>query len=274
MDFLDKHIISKFEIDIDPNYLRRFVELSRIIFGLILTHRFINLYGMSVLWLPGDFKHSLIPIMILASIFLSIGFLTPIAITLLAINFIFQFFAGTLGSQVALLMLYLYLFAGAGQTLSVDGWIKSRFSDCKRIYEKLYFFAIELTTKNFARLRCFALFVFWLICYNAVLFHFFDPLWIMGKNLHLHFGTPYLSDFYMEHNLMRFTSATYSSLLRTGMYVQGVWELFLFPLMFFRMGRVFIGLQGFAFFAISAIFMNLGYLPVYELVLWALLFLI
>jgi hypothetical protein len=58
----------------------------------------------------------------------------------------------------------------------------------------------------------------------------------------------------------------------TALVLQSIWELFLVPLMYSRWTRPFVLLQGLGFFAMSLVLLNLQYLPLVELVLWALLF--
>ena len=77
----------------------------------------------------------------------------------------------------------------------------------------------------------------------------------------------FVFDFFMDH-----AATTFQVLCVIGLLVQGVWELFLFPLLFIRLGHKFVFYQGVAFFIICGVFINVSFLPWFEFVLWMLLF--
>lgn len=115
--------------------------------------------------------------------------------------------------------------------------------------------------------------LFWGINVSAIVFHAADRLWLKGQVLQLVLTTPYLSDHSPMFVAWRDAHPfSYDLFGKAALLVQCVWELFLLPLMFWKWGRHFVKVQGLVFFVFSLVFLNLEYLPLFELLWWLLLF--
>ncbi|MEM8638656.1 MAG: DCC1-like thiol-disulfide oxidoreductase family protein, partial [Cyanobacteria bacterium P01_G01_bin.54] len=270
---------------VNPVALERNINLVRVIFGLGMLHRYVDILGFSILtydnqgFFPIDSSPAITAARAIYGIVLSLliasGFLTPVALFLLLL-FMMQF-VYYLGPQVAGMLIWGLILLGAGRSYSIDSLLLKR-SRFKKIIKWIYLFTLE--PKNPTRIpdvlsqaRFFVLLLFWGVCVSAMSYHFLDPLWLQGKVLQLLFLTPYLTDHYTW--LTEFANkqpVLYDIFGASTIYIQGVWELFLFPLMYFPWGRVFVLIWGLGFFIQSFFMMNLGYLPFIEICMWTLIF--
>jgi hypothetical protein len=128
-------------------------------------------------------------------------------------------------------------------------------------------------TLHIAYIRALLIFLYWGNCVSAIAFHFLDPMWLKGDVLQVFFVSSYISDHAtLFENFRNNFPILYDFLCRWALYIQIFWEMVVFPFMFFRIGRAFVFLQGIVFFVSCLIFINLGYLPLKEIMLWTLLF--
>lgn len=58
----------------------------------------------------------------------------------------------------------------------------------------------------------------------------------------------------------------------SGIIFQSIFQILMFPLIFFSLGKRFVKIWGFLFFTISLFLLSLSYLPHLELILWSILF--
>jgi hypothetical protein len=202
----------------------------------------------------------------------AIGLLTPLSLALLGFGyFAIPRFAGTLGDQVAVVLTWCLLFFGAGRHFSVDRLL-ARSTTWSKVINTLHFAEVPRTPLSTAIVNAFGIFLFWCIAYSAATFHFFDPMWLDLDALQAFMTMPYMSEHSAFFQMLATSqSALYDVGCKLGLAIQCFWELALFPLMFWNWGRLFARWQGYGFFLISALGLNLGYLPFYELVLWTLI---
>jgi hypothetical protein len=137
----------------------------------------------------------------------------------------------------------------------------------------MYLLAVPFSRRSFGLLRLIAFWLFWAISFAAMSFHFQDELWLEGNVLQILLVTPYLTDYADAARTFRdATPAFYGVLGTVAIVVQGTFELLVWPLCLFRWGRIFVAVQWLAFILVRAVFMNLGYLPYNEMVLWLFVF--
>ncbi|MCB0340386.1 MAG: hypothetical protein KDD53_12320, partial [Bdellovibrionales bacterium] len=236
----------------------RNINLVRILFGLGLVHRYVDMLGYSVVSGRPEsmIDHSILSIVF--SVMIALGFLTPVGlIGLNVIYFIPKFFVPYLGTQVAIVVCWGLLFFGAGRRYSIDAMLSDFIPVLRKPLRIVYTFAIEpgagryISEQATAWVRFVSIASYWGICYVAMAFHFRDALWLDGRVLQTAFTTSYLTDFY---GIFRYMAEAYPTLFdiffTTALLVQGIWETFLLPLMFFRWGRVFVVIQGTGFFLV------------------------
>jgi len=174
--------------------------------------------------------------------------------------------------MVLIILLWGMFFSGVGRHLSIDAYLL-KYPPTQRWFKYLYTFSLSPEKRNFSKIRFFILFLFWCICVRAMSFHFDDSYWLNGKTLQLLFHTPYLTDHYsVFQKFSEMFSGTFDLLCKLGLFIQSVWELLLFPLMYVRWGRLFVLVQGIGFFLVSIFILNLGYLPYIEICMWIFLF--
>lgn len=249
------------------------VEVGRILLGVMIIHRFLDVFGVAAVGNAESIRTACLTAVFLG-ICILIGFMTPIALVLKGVLFLIQPpFFGTLGDQAALLVLWILLFLGAGRKWGVDSVLLKR-PGASALMERIYWMNLQPTPGNFARVRFFGLLTFWSINFSAIAYHFFDPFWLRGEVLQLSMTSAFWNDHYLLFERLRTASPTlFVWLCKSGLYIQAFFETFLLPLMFLGwVGRFFVFAQGLGFFLISLLFINLGYLPIHELILWLLLF--
>jgi predicted DCC family thiol-disulfide oxidoreductase YuxK len=264
-----KKAFRTFAINDNTDYIEKNINLARILVGLGIFHSYLDMLGYSIFLSPeNEFKAILVLVL---SFLFTIGLLTPLICGLLI-----YYFADPvihyLGTMVLIILLWGMLFVGVGRRWSIDAYLLKS-STKQKFIKYLYIFSLPLGTISFSKIRFFILFLFWWVCFGAMIFHFDDPYWIHGKTLQLVLATPYITDYYLYFQKFSQTfPLVYDLLCKLGLFLQSAWELLLFPLMFFRWGRVFVIIQGMAFFLVSLFILNLGYLPYYEICMWIFLF--
>lgn len=275
LSYSQDKICEHFSLNLSQKHFEITIAVIRIAFGLLMLHRFYDIKGFIVI--ADSPIQSYIDLNTSLGIFFSLmiifGVFTPIAILFLLFNCLaFPNYAGGLFNQVACICSWGLLFFGAGRAFSLDSYLKE-IEFLKTALGKVYSFVPKFSKENIALTRFVLLMMFWGICVSAMMAHFYDSFWREGKVLQLLLTTPYLCDHYLFFQLIADKFPMLWNLgCKFGLIVQAVWEFFLIPLMFFRWGRVFVAIQGFAFFIISVFFINLGTLPATEFIMWSMLF--
>ena len=255
--------------------LERNINFVRILFGIGLLHRYVDILGFSII---SDNPDSVIFKALLGiglSFLITIGFATPLA--LITLLFTIQKFVSYLGPQVSCILIWGLLLLGAGRYYSVDSLLfKNRY--LKKLLGWVYFLSVNQGSRGqrhqaLAQVRFAMILLFWGVCISAMSFHFLDPLWLQGKILQLLFTTPYLTDYYeFFSSFSTSMPGLYNSVCTIVLYIQGVWELLLLPLMYLRPAQTFVFVWGLGFFIQSFFMMNLGYLPFIEICMWIFVF--
>ncbi len=266
-------LFAPFLLPVKESQIRKNVNFFRIVMGIFIIHRFMDVFGVAVVSSPEGVR-LLMATGAFLGFLIAVGFMTPVAIVLFTAFFLIDPpLFGTLGDQAAIIVLWLFILLGAGKHYSVDSLLM-RWKPVRAPIEHLYCFSVKLTPENFARVRFFGLMVFWAVNFSAVAFHFFDDFWLKGNVLQVAMATGFWNDHYQFTNALldRFPMA-YDFLCRSGLYIQAIFETFLLLFMYCGWpGRMFVFYQGLGFFLMSLLFINLGYLPLHELVMWGVLF--
>lgn len=274
--FLLNHtpLLKAFGISESSDYVNKLVFIARVLFAIILLHRSFDVYGFAILHEDPGFIQEICVFTIIIGFSILLGFLTPIAILCYMFFFCLEpKYSFSLYHMSCIIFGWSLLFFGAGKHYSIDSWASKNFPGYEKLQKIIYFLAVEINTANVATIRFFAILLYYGNAVAAMSYHFYDPLWLQAKTLQLMFTTGYLNDFYwLFENWRQSSPYTFDFILRTAMIIQGIWELLMLPMMFSRWGRLFVFLQGIGFFILSVLIINLGYLPLVEIVLWALLF--
>ncbi len=269
---LKDYVLGSFELPVDEPTFRRTLEVCRVMIGMGMLHRYVDIAGFLVAAsdpVQGE-RDALVAIV--ACLGVTLGALTPLALVTLFYFTLYTPFGFTLGHQIVGIVVWMLLFSGAGRRWSVDAQL-ARMPLVSRLLNAFYVLEQPFTPRGVAWLRLVALLLFWSISFGAMAFHFKDSLWLKGNVLQLLMVTPYMTD--LAAPMRAFRDATpqfYDALWSTAISIQSVFELLLWPLCLFRWGRIFVAAQWLGFIAIRAPLMNLGYLCWDELVLWLLVF--
>lgn len=252
------------------------LEIARILCGLILAHR--TLY--TILYLPPDST----PAELLAawSIFaaalsFAAGVLTPAAglfLLLLSHPVDNVLRTATLGTDVLQMLLLVLVFAPVGQALSLDAAWGERVPVWRGALGALRRLFGPPTVVRLSVLRFLGLVSYGVLCLYSVFFHFTDPAWMEGYANALLLTSSYLSQ---HHGLFREWFAAHPQIAlriaEAALYAMIAWELLLLP--FVLLGaftRNIVVVWGVLFFLVSTFVLQLGWLPYYEYVFWAVLF--
>ncbi|MNR99793.1 hypothetical protein D3C72_310340 [compost metagenome] len=252
-------------------HLTAVVALVRILAGLLLLHRMVDILGLAAVSGDGPMVRLVSCLVALGAGLMTVGLFTPLAIAGLLLYFAFWPLVFNLGTMVTGTLLWGLLLLGAGRTHSLDAHLLR--TRAGRWLGRLYVFGESGDRRHVAKARFLVVVLFWGNCVTAMLFHLHDTFWLEGHVLQFALTAPYISDHYaLTRAFQQQQPALFMLLCRVGLGVQAVWELLLLPLMYARWGRVFVVLQGLGFFSLSLVLMNLQYLPLFELLLWLLLF--
>jgi hypothetical protein len=266
------YILRSFELPIDEPVFRRTVELCRVTIGLGMLHRYVDIAGFLVATPDPVMSERIVLIAVAASLGVTLGLLTPLALATLFYFTLYTPFGFTLGDQMVGIVMWVLLFSGAGRRWSLDAAL-IRFPLVSKLLAVFYALDVPFSTRSFALLRLIVLFFYWSIAFGAMAFHFKDSLWIRGNVLQLLMVTPYMTD--LAALMRAFRDAmpdVYDAVWRVAFVLDSVFELLLWPLCLFRWGRIFVALQWMGFIVVRGLFLNLGYLCWDELVLWLFVF--
>lgn len=252
------------------------LELARIACGLILAHR--TLY--TILYLPPDSTPAELFAgwsILVAAISFAAGVLTP------AVGFFLVLMAhpaddvlrtATLGTDVLQMLLLVLVFAPVGQALSLDAAWGERVPIWRGALRALRSLFGAPTAARISILRFLALISFGILCLYSVLYHFTDPAWMQGYANAVLLTSNYLSQHYgLFRELFAVHPGVGLRIAEAMLYAMIAWELLLVP--FVLLGaftRNIVVAWGLLFFLVSTFVLQLGWLPYYEYVFWAVLF--
>jgi hypothetical protein len=270
---LERALLRPFMVDASANQVALIVAICRMLVGCFIFHQFLDVLGFSSMDPEAAKIQVHCVVALVASALLAVGFLTPLAVVSLLVLFSQYTLTSSLGDLITTILLWGLLFFGAGRAYALDALIL-RYDALRRFLEPLYVLAVgTCEPRGIAWSRLLLLGMYWGCCLSAMVFHTQDAFWLSGDVLPVVVTTPYVCD---HHELMTGLRNEYPTMFlwacRLGLLAQVTWELLLFPLCYFRLGRVFVVIQGLLFFLGSLILMNLQYLPIAELCLWLLVF--
>jgi len=264
MNFVDKYFWNN-----DYEKLVSRLSFVRILIGLIIAIRFTQLTN-SYFILESNIRIIVSSIVVISSLFFSLGFLTKLNAFFLFLSLSYCSFkleSGTLADVIAQTALIPYLFIGGNQRYSADNLLikfNTKWSKylCVNINKFTMVRAYILTFTAYGIMSLFALF-----------YHLQDDFWIKGQTLQLLLLDPYLSKYFP---LFEYIFISKPALLRIISYVafigQSIFQVFMIPLVLTKWGRFFVKYWGMSFFLSSLFFINLSYLPHMEILLWLILF--
>jgi predicted DCC family thiol-disulfide oxidoreductase YuxK len=279
---------SHFPLVYDAESEDRKVNVARILVGAIALIRTVLILAASFFYFP---PFNLMDFWVTAPqeawaglimcglwIMFTLGFLTPLASIALLIfynQFDFMLATNTLGTNVLTLLMLYFLFANAGRQYSLDARLLAGRGPTwlQKIAGSLYGLLgspdkRQLTIYKFVLFSSYAL-----MSLGAIQFHLRDSYWLSGQTISVLLTNSYLSRFYEAFRWLQGTlSQPYLIFSKISGFFQTIYQIAMIPLMWLKPGKYFVVLWGLGFFLISAIGLQLSYLPFLELVLWAICF--
>lgn len=249
------------------------IALVRIFIGVVVMLRHVQIAW--ALYTVEDWNK--LPISLAAigiALCFTVGLLTPIStLLLIAAGTVadFKIETLTLGTTVLHLVLITLLFANHGKYYSLDAWLLK--SKSSRFTQRLYDLVGD---PNAATLKLICLLMFYLygLCsLVAIAYHLRDEMWLSGHTVQLLFTSSFWSRYYEFFRGVESFSPTlfrYNSIL-IGI-LQTIFQLFMIPLMFTRLGGWFVKWWGWIFIISSLFLLQLSYLPYAEIALWLIVF--
>ena len=271
LEKIESTFYNRFYTDIKSSKIKLNIEIARILFGAIMAIKYLDVILIPFLetneriYAFGSFLFS---IQILFGFFTPLGLIMFQVLTLVTYPVIWN-----LSSQINTLTCFSLFFLQAGKSISLDHWLRQRISLFSNLLKKYEQITLDANSENLAKIRLFVIYLFWGVCFSAMSFHFKDQLWLKGEVLQILFKTDYLTDFaHFFRTWEQVSFWSYDLFFKIGLFLQGTWELLLFPLVLLPFGLYFIIFQGLAFFISCMFFVNLSYLPTCEIILWLILF--
>ncbi|MES1147407.1 MAG: hypothetical protein ABUL49_01525, partial [bacterium] len=208
---------------------------------------------------------------LLAAVFVAFGLLTPLSLISLFVlmrQFDEVIHANTLGTTICMQLLILLVLVRAGRKASLDAWL---FRRLPMKWPRSYYRDPSETQLKFA--FSFAFVAYALMSGIAISHHLVDPYWTQALTVKALLVNSYLSTHYGLFRSIDHAAPWLLGLFSLGGgLAQSVFQVLGFPLMFFPAGRFFVKWQGFFFFLLSWLFINLSMLPFWELAIWWLIF--
>lgn len=263
------------DVNIELNKL----NLLRIILGVVVFIRSFKIAVTAIYYFVEIEPIIASFVALVGAFFIIVGFFTPI--TLLCVILFYArcdeyLSCSNLGTDIFVLMSLVFLFTGTGIKYSVDGYIIRRFPNSwlavflRSIYNIFKFpkLRTQLNSIYFLAFLSFAL-----ISFGAMMYHSRDPFWMSGHTNHIVFTSAYLSSKYWIFRYIEYISPSFIFFLSAISIIgQSIFQLFMIPLMFFRLGRWYVIIWGLIFFTLSIFVLQLSYLPWLELIMWTILF--
>jgi hypothetical protein len=206
----------------------------------------------------------------------TLGFATPLASLLLLLSYnLFDRFLGTmtLGTNVFTLLLIAMFVLNAGRQFSLDAIFMRRDTLIAGFIRYLYSFWGVASCEFTRNVHTLLFLSYALISIAALTFHVQDPCWMSGTTLELMLTNSYLSQHYeVFRSLLENHSDVFRDLSVLGVIGQSLFQALMVPLLFTRVGYWLVVFWGAQFFIVSAMTLQLSYLPPVELVYWFVLF--
>lgn len=252
------------------------IALFRIITGFVLITRYWQIAHTNFIF-DGNLSITSFPIVFfMLSLLFILGFLTPLVnlIFLLFVNYAdMKMGTSTLGTSILTLLLICFFLINSGQFYSIDRWLIQRNRLLGKAIRSIFNVLSAENVKDIKRAYFLSFFMYGMISCGALLLHIKDPQWTNGLTTKSLLLNSYLCKHY---ELFRFIDESVPILLSAlsilaGLY-QSIFQFFMIPLVFFKIGRKFVYLWGMQFYLISLFFINLSYLPHIEVILWLAIF--
>ncbi len=261
------------------------INILRIAFGLIVTYRS-SLTAISAYWYydPVEVFGTPLNIQFLCALFTvflasmyTIGFCAPIAGLLLLFTYAaIDRYLGipNLGLCVFLILQITFVLSNAGQLLSIDRLIMDRGPlHLKRLVARQYGVFGTVRSRQLSYYYLITFISYALTSMGAVFFHLQDHFWMQGHTVAAIMTNSYIC---YQYQFFREVEARFPQVLEAismiAITFQTIFQLFMIPLMCASWGRVFVIAWGGIFVLLSAVSLQLSFLPFLEIVLWLLLF--
>ncbi|HEY0740069.1 MAG TPA: hypothetical protein VGD40_01355 [Chryseosolibacter sp.] len=248
----------------------------RIILGIFMFVRFAEVsHTVFVLYGPNETFWTSVFVLMAITLF-TVGLFTPI-VTLVLIFcmrwFELQLHITNLGSIVVIFALVVLVIINQGTYYSLDALLMRKRNWVGRTMQQLYGIIGTPSREDLTKAFFLGFLFYALISLGAALFHFEDDYWKSGVTLKSLLTNSFLCKHYTWfRHLEDSNQALFSFMSASGGLLQGIFQLAMIPLIFFRWGRIFIVVWGFIFFIISFFLINLSYLPSIEILFWILIF--
>jgi len=249
-------------------------SLIRIIFGLVLFYRCVNIQ----IYLADDELFNVVGILsisyIIATVLLTVGFLTQYALIYLVFG-VWQLgdmilTTSTLGNDIGAMLAILLLLTGSGKYLSIDGEIIKKFTNMS------FFFLYptgNVPSNVIALIKFSAITSYWAVCVYSLSMHLNESAWMNGTAASLLLTNNFAGPFHVFFISLFSSSELAVQMSKYSMWLMMIWYSAILP--FILLGglwKTYIVTWGLLFFTFSFSLLTLGVLPEIEFLLWAALF--
>ena len=258
----------------DSTFEHNKFALLRVLFGLILFARGLDVYGLLLeserfspvgLWAGAE---------MLAGALLALGLLTQWVLVFL-VGAMWQYgdlvvAKSTLGNDIGAIMAVLLLLVNAGKYLSLDSALLKRLPSLHRLL--LYYRGVPGRESIFYA-KFTALASYWAVCVYSIAIHLNEPAWMDGSAGPLLLSNNFMAVWHEQFSVLFSSSELAVGLAKGSLWMMMLWYPAVLP--FVLLGglfRLFVIVWGWLFFALSMFLLQLGDLAEIEVVLWLGLF--
>ena len=272
ISFLSKYFLT---INNQNGELKK-LALLRIFGGLIILARVSQILITSPYFntQPGAFPVGVLFISL--TFCFTLGFLSNLTTPLAILSFVQMdglYGTSTLGTSIAIQFMTLLFFCKHSTFYSLDALIIKRADRLSPFFRKVHSIMPEPSSSSLQLYYLFAFFCYALISLAVIIFHLLDPNWIVGDTTGIILTSSFLSKYYMAfRKFQEEFSAFYSFLSSFSIIGQSIFQVFMIPLVFTKLGRLFVFWWGIVFFLTCFFLFNLSYLPHIEILFWVAIF--
>ena len=231
----------------------------RILFFFFLTLKYSQILYTSI-YLDSELVIFSVSLLVIASLTSLLGFYSPYSILfILLFSSFIEKRIGTYSISNMIIVLNCLFF------LTYNSW---RFFSFDKLNSKFNFKPTALTLKLVPAISIIA---YGVSSLGAIIYHFNDSTWVSGLTFKSILLNPYLTDYSVFFNTFHNSTLNVTSYL--AFFGQSIFQFLLVPLYFINnKTKKIVEIWGYSFFIGSLFFINLSFLPHFEIILWLLIF--
>jgi len=263
------------------------LNVARILVGLVIFWRtakvafaayFYYPTDLSILGIQCSYEAVFALFECVLAILLIVGAFTPLILASIILTYPFfdkSLSIATLGTDVLIFFLFGMFWINFRSRYSFDSWAEKQkeTNSLRYLVKQTYQILGEPDSKRIRRVYFLCFLCYAMVSFGAMLHHLNDPHWIGGHTLSVLLTNSYLCKYYAFFQNIEVSWPNLFFLFSVSSIIaQTIFQFAMIPCLFWRWSTAFVIVHGLIFFLISAVCLQLSYLPFIELILWGVIF--